>query len=238
MINGLFTSASALIAGQRKQELIAQNLAHANVPGYRRQFLVQEAQVENVGRGRNNISLGRTDVRELAVDFNSAGTEPTGRPLDVAIVGDGFFELQGPRGPLYTRNGSFQVNQSGELVSSTGLVVTGSGGPISIGANTPPGTIAIDQAGNVKVDGAVRGQIKIVDFADKRSLTPVGSTAFTASTTPTVAKDAQVLQGSREMSNVKTVDELVRMIIGMREYQAAEKTLGAISDAVEKHINA
>lgn len=237
MINGLFTSASALIAGQRQQELIAQNLAHSNVPGYRRQFLVQEAQVENVGRGKNNISLGRTDVNELAVDFNSAGTEPTGRPLDVAIIGDGFFQLDGPNGPLYTRNGSFQVNQRGELVSSTGLVVAGKGGPISIGSTTPSGTIAIDKAGNVKVDGATRGQIKVVDFADKRALTPVGSTAFKSSIPPTTNNDAQLLQGSREMSNVKTVDELVRMIVGMRQYQAAEKTLKAISDAVEKHID-
>lgn len=237
MINGLFTSASAIIAGQRMQEVTAQNLAHANVPGYRRQFLVQEAQIENVGRGRNNISLGRTDVRELAVDFNSAGTEPTGRPLDVAILGDGFFELEGPQGPIYTRNGSFQVNTQGELVSSTGLRVQGSGGPISIGANTPPGNITIDKAGNVKIAGNARGKIKIVDFADKRSLKPIGSTAFTATTTPSTTSDAQILQGSRELSNVKTVDELVRMIVGMRQYQAAEKTLKAISDAVEKHID-
>lgn len=236
MLPGLYTSASSLVAGQRNQEVIAQNLAHANSPGYRRQFLVQSADVGSFGRSKENPRLSRINSEELGVDFSSGGTEPTGRPLDVAISGEGFFELEGPNSSYYTRNGSFQVNQQGELVSSTGMVVAGEGGPIKIGSETAPGTITIDNTGNVIVDGASRGKIKVVQFDDKRSLTPVGSTAFSATTSPTTASDVQLLQGHREMSNVRTVDELVGMIVGMRRYQAAEKTLQAIGDSLKNHI--
>src|SRR5579862_1390213 len=133
MIPGLYSAASALNGLAQNHDIVAQNLAHATTPGYRRRGLA----FETAQGAANNQAAGRlgTQVSKLYSDFSSGSMQYTGNPLDVAVHGDSFFVLAGPNGPLYTRNGTFELNAKGVLQSKSGFAVQGISGPITIPPN-------------------------------------------------------------------------------------------------------
>ena len=152
----------------------------------------------------------------------------------MALHGKGFFALNGPNGPLYMRNGVFELGPGGELRNKDGFTVQGSSGGIVI----PPtaSRITISENGNVLADGTEVGQIRTATFPDNRVLTPVGATMFTApaGVQPQSGTDT-VQQGYREGSNVQVVTEMVSMIAGMRQYDAAQRAFRALADAVQQN---
>lgn len=240
MIRGLYSSAGALQVAERNQEVIAHNLAHAHIPGFRRQLVAfesfaQDQQSAGMQVGHTS-SVGAPTHRPITV-FEPGAMQHTDRPLDVAINGDGFFTIEGPNGPLYTRNGAFEMDPQGVLQTSGGQPVSGTSGKITI----PPGTIQIQirEDGNVLADGNQVGQIKLAAFDDPNQLTRAGTTLFEAPR-GVRPKDSQATmqQGYRETSNVQVVDEMVRMIAGMRMYEASQRAMRAISDATELRTNA
>jgi len=170
---------------------------------------------------------------------------PTGNPLDVAIDGDAFFVVQTARGERYTRNGAFQINAQGELVTNDGDRVVGDGGPIqfqstdnSISIN-PDGTITAREGGNSRNDSA-RGKLRLVRFDNVQQLQKDGASLFAtpAGVAPQDATRARVTQGSIEQSNVHAVIEMARMVEVTRTYTQITAMLQQFSDlrrsAVEK----
>ena len=157
-------------------------------------------------------------VKSQWTDFTQGTLTPTGNPLDMALTGQGFFVVNGPSGPLYTRNGSFQLSSSGELTTSDGYPVAGDGGgTIQI---QPGQTVQIGADGSVPQGGQTVGQLQIVDFQDRRVLQKAGNTYFTNSQ-PAAAKmipsDAKVSQGQVEQSNVVAAESAVRLVGVMRQ---------------------
>jgi flagellar basal-body rod protein FlgF len=233
MIRGLYSAATAMDLAQQNHDVIAQNLANAMMPGYRRQGIVAgtfNQALSAAGPAAKNL-LG-TVAGTTFHAFEPGSFQHTGSPLDLAIDGDGFFVLQGPRGPLYTRNGTFKLSPDGELQSKDGLPVLGSGGPIRIPANTSD--IVVGQQGTVTADRNSVGQIQIAKFADPTKLVSVGTTLFEAP--PGVQPQdggGAVRQGYRENSNVQVVNEMVSMIAGMRHFEAAQRALRALSDSIQ-----
>lgn len=234
MIRGLYSAASALDAASRHHEIVAQNLAHASMPGYRRLVVSFETFDQSLSRafsGSGNI-LG-TQVAAARAVFDPGDLQFTGNPLDLALRGDSFFVLEGPSGPVYTRNGVFQLGGQGELQNASGLPVSGSSGRITV----PPGTtqITVREDGAVLADKTEIGRLKLAQFKETSDLVPVGTTLFEA---PRGVRPADgtgtVHQYYREGSNVQVVDELVQMIAGMRHYEASQRALRAMSDAVEQ----
>src|SRR5581483_7559335 len=140
---------------------MAENLAHANTPGYRRRSFHFEA--INPAEGSPTGATTETGYRGVRTSgevthFDSGPLQQTGNPLDLALSGDAFFALDGPDGPVYTRAGSFQLNQRGELQNKSGLRVRGQGG----GAIVMPTTVnrvTVDLNGYVYADGAQVGQL-------------------------------------------------------------------------------
>lgn len=236
MLSGLYAASTAMHAAGQSHELIARNLAHINVPGFRRAVASYESfdQAQDAYGPDSELpkTLG-TQLQDVRFDFQQGLVDRTGRKLDVAINGDGFFQLEGPAGPLYTRSGVFFVGDGGTLVNADGLPVLGENGPLSIPAGSSPNDIQISNTGQVTVQGFNVGKLKLVSFADNRLLVPQGTTSFRAppelATQPFAGK---LQQGAREMSNVSSVHELVRMIAGMRHYEAAQKALQTIGDSV------
>ena len=105
MIRGLYSSAGALQMAERNHEVIANNLANANMPGFRRQLVAFETSPEQPGTHQANSStIGAPGPKPVTV-FEPGALQYTERNLDVALRGDGFFTVEGPHGPLYTRNG-------------------------------------------------------------------------------------------------------------------------------------
>jgi flagellar basal-body rod protein FlgF len=233
MLRGLYSLASAMDVSATNHELIAENLAHVNSPGYRRQSMQFEGFNPPTASGAGLPGESISSVRSggTYTEFEAGPMQQTGNPLDVALSGDGFFVLQGPKGPLYSRNGAFDLGPGNQLRSRAGVPVLAGGGPVTIpdGANN----IQIGHDGTITVDGNTIAKLDIVTFDRPDSLRRAGDTAFEGGTPqPAVDGKVTVEQGFREGSNVNIVNEMVSMMLGMRHYEAAEKTLKSLSDAI------
>lgn len=236
MIRGLYSAAGALQVAERNQEVVAHNLANANMPGFRRQLVTfesfnQESQPIQASPAGGAV-IGAPGHRPITV-FEPGAMHFTDRPLDVAIKGEGFFVVEGPNGPLYTRNGTFELDPNGVLQTTGGLSVSGGTGRITIPSGTAK--IVIQDDGTVMADGNQVGQIKLAEFDDPTKLTQAGTTLYSAPT-GVRPKDSQssIQQGYRESSNVQVVDEMVRMIAGLRMYEASQRAMKSISDATQQ----
>lgn len=241
MITGLYSAGSAMEASARQHELISQNLAHAQMPGYRRQSIrhaTMEQQFHEDYRNSVNRQAMGTSSQEVMTDFSPGIMEKTGQPLDVALEGDGFFVVEGPNGPLYTRNGVFQLDPNGKLVTADYLPVQGKDGEISLPLDISMSAIHIDPQGRIFAENTEIAQLDIVTFNDPHKLVRFGTTLFQApeGTVPQDA-DAQLIQGSRERSNVFAIQELVELIATQRRQEAAQKSMLLLTEAVGKHIN-
>jgi flagellar basal-body rod protein FlgF len=237
MIQGLYSATSALTAASRRQDIIADNLAHATVPGFRARGLAFSTFGANDPATQATSQDGQirgTNASREFISFQPGEYQETGNPLEMAVKGDGFFSLQGPSGPVYTRNGSFELNAEGQLQSKSGLIVNGTGGPISIPAGTARVNVGSD--GSVTADGAQVGQISVTTFQDPGRLVRVGPTLFDApaGSGPQPSQAAQILQGYREGANVGVIQEMVNLIAGSRYYEAASKALRTLSDTLQQ----
>jgi len=231
MLQGVYSAATALETASMNQDLLAENLAHASTPGYRRQGLIFEVMPPGPDMApalRNSLGARLT---ESYTHFDQGPIQYTGNSLDVALNGDGFFVLEGSDGPVYTRNGVFEVNAAGELQSKGGMRVQGQGGRIVV----PPDAagITITRDGVVLVNNAEVGRLRVVTFANPQTLRRVGATLFNGQAPQTVAPGAvHFEQGYREGSNVQVVNEMIAMILGMRQYEAADRAMRTLSESM------
>jgi flagellar basal body rod protein FlgG len=214
---------SASVAALEKEfDIIAHNMANASTVGFKRRCnsftKALAAQGSSLGEG--------ADAVPGTFDFSQGTLVQTDRTLDVALYGKGFFVIESPEGPLYTRHGIFQTNQNGQIVDTAGRLVAGVTGPLLVPPNVDVSQVYVDNTGRVTAGKAVLGQFRVVDFADQESqLLPAGLNCFRApkEAPPREATNVTVRQGYEEASNVKLVDELVRMIMVSRLYEANMK---------------
>ena len=237
MIRGMYSAASALDAAATNHEMVAENLANVTTPGYRRQALMFTA-FSPLGEADPSAAgdyLHDVRARQSYTQFNSGGLQHTGNPLDLALSGNAFFVLDGPNGPLYTRNGVFEMNAQGQLQSKGGLRVRGQGGAITI-PQQRTNTITISPQGAVYANGLQVGQLELAQFNNPQVLRRAGGSLFTGpASQPPPAGTVQVQQGYREGSNVQIVNEMVSMMLGMRYYEAAQRAMTSMSDSVAQN---
>src|SRR5262249_19561024 len=215
------------------QDVVAQNLANATTPGYRRQGLTFDALIPRTRNSNLTTSPGSSTETKptLFTQFDAAPIQFTGNPLDVALSGDAFCVLEGPQGPVYTRNGVFELNQQGELQSKSGLRVLGQGSRIAVPADA--GQITISHDGVVRANNLEIGRLRLATFTDPGSLQRVGDTLFAGGSPTTPGPGAvRVQQGYREGSNVQVINEMISMMLGMRQYEAAERAMRGLADAI------
>jgi flagellar basal-body rod protein FlgF len=223
--------ASASIAAlTREFETIAHNLANVSTVGYKRKSNAFSVSLDP----QESYSPGATDLESL-YDFSQGPMVETGRPLDFALYGKGFFKVETPEGPLYTRNGMFSRNQNGQIVDSVGRLVAGQSGPITIPDNIANSQLYVSSDGTIRAGNTVIGKLELVDFADDEGkLVPTGDSAYRmpdASIEPLKAERVVVKQKFQEASNVKIIEELVDMIFVNRLYQANMKSITAEQEA-------
>jgi flagellar basal body rod protein FlgG len=224
---------SSITSLEQEFSAIAHNLANVNTVGYKR---IVTSFSEALDAQQSGAAADSSEAElNLGLDFSQGlSFIETGRSLDVALYGKGFFVVETPDGPLYTRNGSFKVNQNGQIVDSIGRVVAGEAGPITIGADTPISQINISNDGTVSADGQELGKFRLVDFGENEGeILPVGNSCFGApeDVEPTRAENITVRQGYLESSNVKIVNELVSMIMVSRLYEANMKLVSTRKEA-------
>jgi flagellar basal body rod protein FlgG len=231
MIRGLYGAATALEAAFQNQDVFAQNIAHANVPGYRRAGISFEPFERAFDQGQAGTPLGARATTSYT-DFRTGLLSYSGNPLDLALDGDGFFVAQGADGPVYTRNGCFVRDADGQILTRGGLPVLGANGPLTVPSTATDIHIGTD--GSVTADGTVVGQIRVVNFAQPSQLTRVGTSAFSAPAgTEPRDSPAGIRQGYREAANLEVATEMVNMIRGARYFEAAQRVLRTISESVQ-----
>ncbi len=259
MFRALNTAASGMVAQQLNLDNIANNLANSSTAGFRKRRLqFQDLLYQNLvmpgaaATQQTTISAGL----QIGLGARSAASEmiqsqgdlsSTGNPLDLAIQGNGFFQIQMPNGDLaYTRSGTFHLDQQGQMVTSDGnplqpsITIPTGVTSVTIGSD---GTVSITQPGQTAAQQV--GTIQLAQFANAGGLNSIGSNLFL----PTTASGDALLgtpggsdglgtiqQGSLEQSNVNVVEEFVQMILAQRAYESNSKVAQA-ADQMFQNVN-
>jgi flagellar basal-body rod protein FlgF len=215
-------AASGLRSRMESLDLLANNLANSATSGYKsdREFygVYRAAEAENSDDVMPTVDRHWTD-------FSQGTIETTGNPLDVALTGKGFFAVDGPGGPLYTRNGNFRVSKVGRMVTAEGYPVRAQQGqPLNL---DPSKRIEISTDGTVRQDGQVIGQLELVDFTSTASLGKQGNTYFRNADQAAQPKPAEagVEQGKLEGSNTGGAESAVRLVNVMRQFEMLQRAV-------------
>lgn len=227
MIYGLYQSAAGMLTSEYRQDVIANNLANADTPGFKREIAVfaerrpaaqagirQGASDDLLRQMSGGVWLGRTET-----DFSEGTQIQTGNPLDVALDGPGFLMVDVNGQKQLTRDGRLVMTPEGQLVSALdGAPVLGVGGA-AIQLNPLSREISVTEEGHIMQDGQPVAQLAVVDVADTRLLRKQGAVRFSFGESQTTPGAARLKGGFVESSSAEAVPELVNMIETSRAYQ-------------------
>ena len=251
----LWAAKTGLDAQQTEMSVISNNLANVNTTGYKEDRAVFEdllyqnqtqvgADTSQTTQSPSGLSIG-TGVQVVSTEkeYGQGSLTQTGNPLDVAIQGQGFFQIQMPDGTLaYTRDGTFQTNAQGQLVNSSGYVVQPA---ITLPQSAQSVTIGNDGTVTALLPGQSTptqvGQIQLANFINPAGLQPIGQNLLVQSAssgspqtgTPGVNGLGTVAQGELEGSNVDVVEELVNMIQTQRAYEMNSKAISTVDSMLQ-----
>ncbi|WP_349369007.1 flagellar basal-body rod protein FlgF [Salinarimonas sp.] len=236
MENTLLIGLSRQVALARELDVIANNMANVNTNGFKarssrfEEYVDPDASIETFPWPDRDLSY--VIDAGTPIDLSDGAAEPTGNPLDVAIRGEAFFTVQTPAGERYTRNGAFQIDPQGRLVTSDGFPVMGDGGQIQLEPGDTDIVIAAD--GSISTRQGARGRIALVRFDQPELLSNVGANLFAplepAQAPVAAGAAARVEQGFVERSNVRAVYEMTRLMEVSRAYTRIASTLSSLTD--------
>jgi flagellar basal-body rod protein FlgF len=216
MLQGFEIAAAAMQGRMDQQDVISNNLANANSTGYKRKVAVFSSFDEQLNNTTKSAPSAQQTVQHSAPsikvyeDSRAGEIELTGTPTDIALDGAGSFVIEKNGTQGLTRNGSFRLNNTGQLVTSEGSTVMGERGAIQISGKS----WSVDAQGNVLSDGQVIDKLKIEG-----------------------SSNTKVVSSSLENSNVNTVEEMISMIDAMRSYEACQKAIKSLDQTLDKAIN-
>jgi len=248
MVYGIYQSAGGLLVNQYRMEVLANNLANADTVGFKQDLTVvrerrAEAAARMAGQGASEPRLagmtGGSLVAPTVTSFEQGPLEVTGNPLDVALVGDGFFRVQAGGQERYTRDGRFAVNESGELVTAAGFhkVLDDSGAAMVVPANAR-GRVRIDAGGQLMSGDSLLGKLGIVDFTDKSLLRKTGGNMLESlGARPLTMADAALQTGAVEKSTVDPTHAMVSMIEVNRAYEMNATMVGLADSTLGRAVN-
>ncbi len=248
MIRGLYLSGTGMLTQRNKMDVITNNIANADTPGFREEKMLSRSFKDMLLERQNDPAVVRAErevgplgtgihVDEITLSFTQGAVEQTELSTDMAIEGDGFFVVNTPNGERYTRAGNFHLTSEGKLVDSEGNSVQGTGGEITLQSDRfivkANGTIYDENTGNEV------GKLRIVEFTTPENLREEAGTRFYAYGDAGMkdAEKSQVLQGYIEASNVDTAQQMVDMIIASRAYESSQKAVGMIDETLDSAVN-
>ncbi|MBI1319543.1 MAG: flagellar basal-body rod protein FlgF [Candidatus Hydrogenedens sp.] len=246
MIQGLYTAAGGMLAVEKRQEAIANNIANAATPGYKRAQPVQLGfyQVFQTAMRRpawhraDTAPSGGVKLVDTYPSLQSGILQDTGNDMNLALQGPGFFVVDTPAGERYTRAGSFTIDPDGHLATGDGFKVqSASGQPLAIGS----GSFNVGEDGTITVDGEPAGRIRMVEFAQPYRLQHEGGNLLRASQEVEQQRaesaDTRLVQGRLEMSNVSLPQEMGGMMLGLRAYEANQRVITTIDETMGRLID-
>ena len=231
----LHVAATGMVAQETKLDTIANNLANAGTPAFKRDDLALiPDNVPTVTSTSSLLPLPTGGSLLQWTDFSQGLVQGTGRTLDAAINGPGFFVIDTPAGPRYTRAGGLNVRPDGVVVGPTGSPILGRAGvPMTVTSSN----VTIGAAGEVLDNGRLVDTLRVVDFPKPYRLTKEGHGIY-APLDPTVepvdAQGYEITGGALEASNVGSVRIMVTMIDVLRTYEASQRAIQAVEET-NKH---
>ncbi len=238
MLDGMYTAAAGMAAGQQRLDALANDLANVNTTGYKSLRLAFRDLVyteSGLGAARG-VAEGSGSAAQLVGRSATQGAfQRTDRKLDVAIAGPGYLQVRRPDGTqALTRDGALRIDEQGRLGTSEGdLLVPG----ITVPRGTAEQDISIEASGRVVVGERVIGQIRLVNVRSADGLRSIGDNLFAPSdasgpATPAGA-DTRIEQGALEASNVDLADSMVEMMDAQRSYELASKAISTQDQLAE-----
>lgn len=245
MIYGIYHSAAGLAVQEYRQAIISNNLANADTPGFKPdRVAVIERPVESVERGdaraRHRVYDGLSGglfETPVYTEFKQGPLERTDAPLDVALLGRGFFRVGTPEGVRYTRDGRFTISPDGTLLTQSGEhpLLSASGTPIRIDPRSRD-DVSIDTLGAVFQGSAEVGRLDVVDVSDSRSMTKVGGNLFECSE-DAHSISAELRPGAVEQSAADPIGSLTQMIAAARAYELNASLISIQDATLSKVVN-
>lgn len=234
MSSGKYGAISGAMARMRMMDNITEHLAGARTPGYKKGMITFEAKLGEARSGMATKGLNYSRTTPEKIDFSYGALEYTGSSLDMAINGDGFFQIERPDGTFgYARKGNFRIDAAGVLRNDQGMAVMGAnGGEIVL----PHADVDIMVDGSIW-DGELRlGQVGLFRFADLGGLRRAGNELFAAADgqEPQVHPEPQIIQKNLEGSNVDMMKSVTEMTANLRAFEANQKALKIYSDMGSK----
>lgn len=249
MNRGIYPILSGALAQEQRTQVFAHNIANVNTKGFKQeeplfQALLPHRRLTGSPDSHARLVSGMPPPIFGAAErvfvgphgnhtqFDSGRLRTTGNPFDLAIDGPGFFEVRAPEGLRYTRNGVFHLDEKRRLVTQAGLPVMGTKGELKL----PPGEVVIDGRGTISVGGQPVGTVKVVEFPEQQMPRKVAESLF-AGEGGAVQRNPTVMSAAVEESNVNPLDEMVKLIQGMRSYESAQKMIQTIDRMAELAVN-
>lgn len=233
MENSIYIGLSKQTVLRANMTIIANNIANANTTGFRGQNMLFEEFVSDPRGADDELSFVYNRGQYQVTD--EGPMRETGNELDIALAGPGFIQIDGPGDePTYTRDGHFEIDADGTLITSAGFAVEGEGGPITIPEDTE--FISIDQNGIISNQDGEIAQITIVEFPNIQVLEAQGNNLYKTDIAGVPAENTKVTQGFLEGSNVNTVLEMTRMIETSRKFQSLQNTLQSENERLQNVI--
>ncbi|MBL6991158.1 MAG: flagellar hook-basal body protein [Bacteriovoracaceae bacterium] len=266
-MKNIWVPLSGAIAQQRNVETLANNVANANTPGFKKDKMVFKEYLTALEKGVHDVDLPRGEWKPEDF-YRSHGAEdsfvkidgsytiheqgqliPTGNPLDLAVNGVGFFEILSPGGARYSRKGLFAVSNDGTLVTASGYPVLSKidwtqANPDVDGVNrkikVPEGVVNVNRQGEVRVNDRLIASLSVVEFGDIHALKKEGNSLFINPDLDNIKKDlpeSTVHQGFIEESNVNAVAEMSSLIKAHRHFESVQRVLKMYDNIAGKAVN-
>ena len=244
MSRGIYTLTSGMLTQQRKIDISSNNIANINTAGYKKEQAVtsnfgnmlinkyKQNGIYEEATPINNVSTIRTVVENNTI--HSQGTlEETGNMTDFAIIGAGFFAINNNGQVLYTRNGSFNIDEEGYLVLEGAGRVQGESGDIYLGTDK----FNFAEDGSITVDDEVVDKIAVYDFPDYNSLNKFGEGLFVSGAQPDLLDYPVIAHKTIERSNVDVTEEVTGILSSQRALQTAAQALKIYDMVNDKAVN-
>jgi len=244
MSRGFYTLASGMITQQRKIDVSSNNVANLNTAGYKKEqaitsnfgsLLINKYKQNGINEEAepiNNVSLIRA-VTENNTIHSQGVLEETGNITDFAIVGPGFFAIDNEGQVLYTRNGSFNIDEEGYLYLAGLGRVQGEFGDIYVEKDN----FGFLEDGSIIVEGEIVDKIAVFDFLDYNDLNKYGEGMFISDAEPDLAEYLVIRNKTLERSNVEVTEELTNIISSQRALQTAAQALKIYDSINDKAVN-
>jgi flagellar basal body rod protein FlgG len=242
----LYQAAAAMNASARWQQVISENLAANQIPGFKKQslsFSAVQAGFMAGPAGASSAAVAKRATMPLAstsTNFQAGELHSTGVNTDLAIEGPGFFEVRMPDSTSgFTRDGQFRLTSQGQLVTSQGLPVMGPSGPLQVDASNPA-PVVVAANGEVSQGGEAKGQLKLTEFGNPSALAVNGAGLFVDADPAALRRAASastVRQGFLENANTSSVSEMASLISSIRFYEANQKVIQAEDERVGRLIS-